>query len=303
MEDLSAQILTGDTYFGLIAEYLHSIEYLQSMCLTSKYHHNFIKIKQYTSNRQIISRILSREFFEMKRMSHLMKIDMYKFIYILHHFHMDFRVGSNWMKRSFLWRWRYLTKNNEIKMYGLKHWIKSHKKENTNDLAITLIFHSQMNGDANTFKIDSCSELMDWSIKHNGHFPKISELLRLMVSTLNINHRKRQRINHLLFAWCLNYLCAYFERKLIDQRNPIGIVQEFSNLIAEIILILHTANIQNGITTKQQEIKQFELALTKYSIRYRIKRIWSEIVCGNIISLINGFPADVTALFNQLMAL
>merc|ERR1719291_1400584 len=107
---------------------------------------------------------------------------MYRLIHTLHHFHLDLSCcESKWMKRSFLWRWRYLTANNEVKMYGIKHWIKAQK--HTTDLAIKLIFHSQMNGDENRLKVETCSELMDWSINCSGHLPKISEFARLMVST------------------------------------------------------------------------------------------------------------------------
>merc|ERR1712228_240818 len=104
-----------------------------------------------------------------------------------------------------------------------------------------------------------------------------------------------------MFAWTLNYFCSYFEDKLLN--DSIDIVQELTNLIAEIILILNTADIQNNIVTKEEEMKLFAFAMNKYLIRCRLKRIWSKVMGGNMISFTNGFPVSVAALFNHLMDL
>ena len=58
------ELMLNDTYFGIIAEYFRSIEYVHSLCLISKFHYEFAKNEHY--NFKIITRILAREFFDIK---------------------------------------------------------------------------------------------------------------------------------------------------------------------------------------------------------------------------------------------
>mmetsp|Transcript_39838 Transcript_39838/g.35192 ORF Transcript_39838/g.35192 Transcript_39838/m.35192 type:complete len:355 (-) Transcript_39838:102-1166(-) len=347
------QILVDSTYFGIIAEYFHSIEYIQNLSLISRFHYNFPKDEQY--NFQIITRMLSREFFDIKSITKLIGIEsdnIYQSIYVLHHFYMNFDVDqleSNdkktrqkltemvvtyWMKKSgFLSRWRYLTSYNSVKLYGIKYWLAKMKSlshqnhrilasfncETNNDLVTTMILHSAMNGDRNSFSIDSCTELMNFSINHNGDLPSIPELTRILYVTLDINQNYKS-INHSMFAWSLNYLCLYFENRLFMNNEAImnfEIVQELSALIAELILTLHTANIEHNIfeintnaTTNEevndknnQEIDLFHDALNKYLIPERLKKIWSQVMTVSLTNFTAGFSESVSSFFNCLMDL
>lgn len=337
------QILVDSTYFGIIAEYFHSIEYVQSLSLISRFHYQFPQDEQY--NFQIITRMLSREFFDIKPAVKLIGIEsdnIYQSIYVLHHFYMNFDIDSNnnnkhelprkltdmmvtyWMKRDFLSRWRYLTSNNCVKLYGTKYWLSKMKSlshqnnneilasfncESNNDLVTTMILHSAMNGQRNSFSIDSCTELMNFSINNNGDLPSITELTRILQQTLDINQNYKS-INHSMFAWSLNYLCLYFENRLfnISINHPnnfmnIEIVQELSALIAELILTLHTADIEHQLHELDYNIDLFHDALNKYSIPQRLKTIWSQVMTVSLTHFTAGFSESVSSFFNCLMDL
>eukprot|EP01084_Bolivina_argentea_P257210 433282_1 len=333
MESLGEQVLYRDTYFGLIAEYFHSIDYAKNLCLLSKYHYEFPKNEQY--NYQIMIRILSREFFDIKSMTNLMNINannIYQCIGILHHFYIN--IGrdnehyalsssmtiSKWMKKDFLSRWRYLCGGSyNVQLYGIKYWLtkisQSHKHcintdtDNTdNNLVTTMILHSNMNGDKNTFNIDSCTELINWSVDYNGYLLQIKEFSRLLVATLDVN-QNRKNINHPMFAWSLHYLCLYFENKLDENKIinvgiiNVEIVQELSTFIAELIVTLHTANVEHNIYEQKEQMYLFHDALNKYVIQERFKKIWSKIMGGNMISFTAGFTRTVSSFFNCLMLL
>ena len=356
-------VLQDPTYFGIIAEYFHSIEYVKILSLISRFHYKFPLDKQY--NFQIITRMLSREFFDIKSMIKLIGIttdNVYESIYYLHHFYMNFKCEQDqdgngdgdeqrmtyWMRRHFLSRWRYLTSNNNVKLYGIKYWLskmsashensnilKSFNCETNNDLVTTMILHSSMNGHRNSLNIALCTELMDFSIKCNGDLPKITELTRILVSTLDLNQTFKN-INHEMFAWSLNYLCIYFEERLTtnnddndnisnDNNNDndesdnaqalimnimnIEIVQELTALIAELILSLHSANIehnifkQNNYPNDSKQIDLFHIALNKYFIPQRLKKIWAKVMGGNMMTFTAGFTLTVSAFFNALMHL
>ena len=58
-DEISYDVLTNDTYFGIIMEWLTPREYVKSLALVSKYHYYFIK---HSNNDIIIQRIFCREF-------------------------------------------------------------------------------------------------------------------------------------------------------------------------------------------------------------------------------------------------
>jgi len=330
---MSAVLMT-DTYFGLIAEFFGSLEYARTLSLISKYHHDFPQDERY--NLQIVSRILSREFFDIAPMRKLMQIEhdsVYDLLFILHHFHIDFNSQSQrslnctlWMKRDFLSRWRYLTANNEVRPHGVKYWLKSMSSSHGHPRhEITeMIFHSNLNGEKNTLHVDSCTEYMNWSVEFHGDLPAITEFTRLLVGALDLN-QNRGHINHSLFAWSLHYLCLYFENKLTDrqqngngkflfchdidggdgtapppQHMDVSIVRELSSLVAELILTLHAAN----FTVDEDQICPFHDALAKYSIARRLKAIWSRVMGEQrLLHFSSRFTLAVSSFFNCLMDL
>jgi len=332
MDTVTSAVLMTDTYFGLIAEYFGSLEYVRTLSLISKYHHEFPQHEQY--NLQIVSRVLSREFFDIPPMRKLMQIEhdsVYDLMYILHHFHIDFNAQTqrslnttSWMKRDFLSRWRYLTANNEVRSYGVKYWLKnlSSSHELPKHDITEMIFHSNLNGERNTLHVDSCTEFMNWSVEFHGDLPAITEFTRLLVGALDIN-RNRGHINHSLFAWSLHYLCLYFENKLTDreqngdgkflfgghdgdgpalphQRMDVSIVRELSSLVAELILTLHAAN----FSVDEDQMYPFHDALDKYSIARRLKAIWSRVMGEQrLLHFSSRFSLAVSSFFNCLMDL
>jgi len=338
MDTISSAVLMTDTYFGLIAEFFGSIEYARTISLISKYHHEFPQNEQY--NLQIISRVLSREFFDlssMRKLIHIEHASIYDIIYILHHFHSDF-TGTKpiqstrslqvtpWMTRSFLSRWRYITSFNEVQSYGVKYWLKNMSSSHAHprhDIT-EMIFHSNLNGERNTLNVDSCTELMNWSIENiHGDLPAITEFTRLLVGALDLN-QNRGHINHSLFAWSLHYLCLYFENKLTDRvhngngkylfchdvdadnasesmQQDVVIVQELSSLVAELILTLHAANFSVDDNNKMDP---FHDALDKYSIARRLKAIWCRVMGEQrLVHFSSQFTVAVSSFFNCLMEL